>query len=100
MAGSENREADHYGRVIRVRDETYERLQRWAEPLGDTSDSTVARVLDAAEEQGPRFPDQEWLLKIVRRFTGGLPAVAEGDRMPLPVARRLVAHIMGSARPR
>ncbi len=100
MAGSENREADHYGRVIRVRDETWERLQRWAEPLGDTSDSTLARVLDAAEEQGARFPDYEWLVKVLRRYTGGLTEVEVGERMSLPAARRLVAHIMGSARPR
>ena len=100
MAQDRNREADHYGKVLRLRDETYERLQAWAEPLGDTVDSTVTRVLDAAEEVGARFPEQERLLKVVRRFTGGLPAVAEGDRLPLATARRLVAHIMGSARPR
>lgn len=100
MAGSENREADHYGKVLRLRDETYERLQAWAEPLGDTVDSTVARVLDAAEEQGPRFPDQEWLLKVIRRYTAWPLEVEAGERMSLSAARRLVAHIMGSARPR
>ena len=100
MAGNENREGDHYGTVIRVKDETYQRLQAWAEPLADTSDAVVARVLDAAEERGARFPDYEWLVKVLRRYTGGLPAVDASERMPLAKARQLAQHIMGSARPR
>ncbi len=100
MAGNENREADHYGTVIRVKDVTYERLQRWAEPLTDTSDAVVARVLDAAEEQGARFPDYEWLVKVIRRYTGGLTEVEVGERMSLPAARALARYVLGSARPR
>lgn len=35
--------------VIRVTDETLERLKRWAEPLVDTAESALAKALDAAE---------------------------------------------------
>ena len=36
--------------VIRVTDETLERLKRWAEPLVDTAESALAKALDAAEQ--------------------------------------------------
>ena len=35
--------------VIRVSDETIERLKAWAEPLRDTADSALSKALDAAE---------------------------------------------------
>lgn len=35
--------------VIRVTDETLERLKKWAEPLVDTAESALAKALDAAE---------------------------------------------------
>ena len=35
--------------VIRVSDQTIQRLKTWAEPLQDTVDSALSRVLDAAE---------------------------------------------------
>lgn len=37
--------------VMRVSDKTWKRLQGWAMPLEDTADSTLARVLDAAERR-------------------------------------------------
>ena len=37
--------------AIRVSDETWKRLQKWAVPLEDTVDSTLAKVLDAAERR-------------------------------------------------
>lgn len=37
--------------VIRVSDETWKRLQKWAVPLEDTADSTLAKVLDAVERR-------------------------------------------------
>ncbi len=100
MAGREDREADHYGKAVRLKGETFERLRAWAEPLGDTVDSTVTKVLDAAEEHGARFPDYEWLVKVLRRYTGGLTEVEVSERMSLPAARQLARHVMGSARPR
>ena len=36
--------------VIRVTDETMERLKTWAEPLADTAESALAKALDAAEQ--------------------------------------------------
>ncbi len=35
--------------VIRISDETLRRLKTWAEPLEDTAESAVSKVLDAAE---------------------------------------------------
>ena len=35
--------------VIRISDETMRRLRTWAEPLNDSAESTVSKVLDAAE---------------------------------------------------
>ena len=35
--------------VIRVSDQTIQRLKTWAEPLRDTVDSALSKALDAAE---------------------------------------------------
>lgn len=35
--------------VIRISNETMQRLKTWAEPLKDSAESTVRKVLDAAE---------------------------------------------------
>ena len=35
--------------VIRVSDQTIQRLKAWAEPLQDTVDSALSKALDAAE---------------------------------------------------
>ena len=35
--------------VIRVSDQTIQRLKTWAEPLQDTVDSALSKALDAAE---------------------------------------------------
>ena len=35
--------------VIRVSDQTIQRLKTWAEPLHDTVDSALSKALDAAE---------------------------------------------------
>lgn len=45
--------------VIRVTDETLERLKRWAEPLVDTAESALAKALDAAE-QAPTLPSRDY----------------------------------------
>lgn len=36
--------------VIRISDSTWDRLKRWAEPLEDSADDAIRRVLDAAEK--------------------------------------------------
>ena len=35
--------------VIRISENTMERLKKWAEPLTDTADSAVSKALDAAD---------------------------------------------------
>ena len=35
--------------TIRISDKSMQRLKAWAEPLEDTADSALAKVLDAAE---------------------------------------------------
>ena len=42
--------------VIRVSDRNYERIKGWAEPLVDTADSALDRILDAAERDRGRQP--------------------------------------------
>ena len=42
--------------VIRVSEETMQRLKAWAEPLRDTADSALSKALDAAEAK--RDPDR------------------------------------------
>ena len=37
--------------VIRVSEQTIQRLKTWAEPLRDTVDSALSKALDAAEEK-------------------------------------------------
>ena len=37
--------------VIRVSDQTIQRLKTWAEPLRDTVNSALSKALDAAEEK-------------------------------------------------
>jgi len=38
--------------TIRISDRSWERLKAWAEPLEDTADSALSKVLDAAERHG------------------------------------------------
>lgn len=38
--------------VIRISDDTFQRLKAWAEPLVDTADDALRKVLDAAEKHG------------------------------------------------
>ena len=44
--------------VIRVSEETMQRLKAWAEPLRDTADSALSKALDAAEAK--READRSW----------------------------------------
>ncbi len=36
--------------VVRISEEAMERLKKWAEPLGDTTESAFVKVLNAAEK--------------------------------------------------
>ena len=43
--------------VIRISEETMNRLKKWAKPLEDTAESAFVKVLDAAE--GERVPPEK-----------------------------------------
>lgn len=49
-SGRPSREAVGEGKVLRVHPETWRRIQQWAVPLEDTPDSTLRKILDAAEK--------------------------------------------------
>ena len=40
--------------VMRISEENWERLKRWATPLEDSADDALSKVLDAAEVKGPQ----------------------------------------------
>ena len=40
--------------VMRISEENWERLKRWATPLEDSADDALGKVLDAAEVKGPQ----------------------------------------------
>ena len=44
--------------VIRISATTLERLKQWAEPLTDTAESALVRVLDAADHESPPDADR------------------------------------------
>ena len=58
--------------TIRISDKSWERLKAWAEPLVDTADSAMEKVLDAAERsrgvtpvpQGPPVPSKAGLSAV------------------------------------
>lgn len=45
--------------TIRISDRSWERLKAWAEPLEDTADSALAKVLDAAERSRGGTPSPQ-----------------------------------------
>ncbi len=47
--------------VIRVSDDTWERLQKWAVPLTGSAEDAARRVLDVAESQALPAPPRAWL---------------------------------------
>lgn len=63
--------------VIRITDETLERLKRWAEPLVDTAESALTKALDAAEQS--------------QKLRGGDP-VTPAARPPRPRRRRTTSR--------
>ena len=48
--------------VIRISEESMERLKKWAEPLVDTTESALVKVLDAAEKWLDDSPRGLWEL--------------------------------------
>ena len=70
--------------VIRISDETMQRLKTWAEPLVDTAESAVAKALDAAEqsrsEQGIEHVESSLSAKSSDAFAEHLLAIPDvGD---------------------
>ncbi len=45
--------------VVRISEESYERLKSWAEPLEDTAEDALRKVLDAADQQRTGQEHQE-----------------------------------------
>ncbi len=52
--------------VIRVGDDTWGRLQKWAVPLTGSVEDTVRRILDVAEKQALPPPPRAWLERHLR----------------------------------
>ena len=45
--------------TIRISDKSWKRLKAWAEPLEDTADSALSKVLDAAERNSRKRQREE-----------------------------------------
>lgn len=89
--------------VIRISDETLRRLKTWAEPLEDTAESAVSKVLDAAEgmrDASTRTRTGSRTAKI--RITGKRRGSGSGDRSSQRKFRepllRAIYEMGGSAR--
>ena len=99
--------------TIRISDRSWERLKAWAEPLVDTADSTLDRVLDAAESyrgtrgqkepspvprsrptghRSPKLPEEAFrgpLLEVIYERGGS----ARGRDLYLPMKERMKLHL-------
>ena len=67
--------------VIRVTDETLERLKRWAEPLVDTAESALAKALDAAE-QARALPGGDHLTPVAKPSRPGRRLPTSKKKLP------------------
>lgn len=78
--------------VIRISNETMERLKKWAEPLEDTTESAFVKVLDAAEQtlRGPRSVPGPTKSEPVRRPSRG----RAGDKLPEKEFRRPLMEVL------
>ena len=70
--------------VIRISDETMRRLQTWAEPLVDTAESALAKVLDAAETARKRPPSPSSPNRPKRPEPASPPPPRRGGAQKLP----------------
>lgn len=78
--------------VIRISDTTWERLKQWAEPLEDSPEDVIRKVLDLAEKH--KEPQRPQFTKPIRtivakeftrsgRLRSGLKAPMESYRLPI-----------------
>lgn len=93
--------------VIEISERTMARLKNWAEPLVDTPDSVVAKILDAAEggpppEQPEPTPRRRTKLKLPQKeFHGPLMDVllemgGEARTAELqPLMKKRMSHLLG-----
>ncbi len=71
-------------RVVRVKEETWVRLQRWAIPLEDSADDVISRVLDVAERAKPGAEVPSPSASVIR-LTSRLTGKTNSKRGPLTV---------------
>ena len=87
--------------VIRISDGTIERLKAWAEPLQDTADSALVKVLDVAEE-ARQYPCPEGSTTVAKAARGVRRRTASEDKLPQKAFRRPLLKVLhrlgGSAR--
>jgi len=76
--------------VIRITDATWDRLKKWAEPLEDSPEDAIRKVLEAAEEhlncqhQRPsKYEEQKTLPEKVVRLQKGLRTPMKAYRRPI-----------------
>ena len=89
-----------YGKAIRISDETYDWLQRYAGvPLEDTADVLVRRVLGIAEGK-PLLPPRSWLLRNLKVALGNKTVFdSEVTTLAKYMAEVVTAHIVGNWMP-
>ncbi len=73
--------------VIRVSDDTWARLQKWAVPLTGSAEDTVRRILDVADKQALPAPPRAWLERHLR-------VSLQGKRVPVARVRALAMSIL------
>ncbi len=92
---------------ISIQNETFERLQRHARPLLDTSDSVVNRALDALEGSSRATSESDSNVRRRRvdarnlpdlRHTKVLTAAIDGEEIARPNWNRLLEHVIFRAK--
>jgi hypothetical protein len=87
--------------VIRISDGTIERLKAWAEPLQDTADSALAKVLDVAEE-ARRLPRREGSTTVAKAAPKVGRRAVSRNKLPQKAFRQPLLEVLhglgGSAR--
>ncbi|MDE0291872.1 MAG: hypothetical protein OXK19_05135 [Candidatus Dadabacteria bacterium] len=78
--------------VIRISDETLRRLKTWAEPLEDTAESAVSKVLDAAEGMSGDRSSQRKFRKPLLRAIYEMGGSARTEDL-YPVIRKHIAAV-------
>ena len=82
--------------VIRITDATWDRLKRWAEPLEDSPEDAVRKVLEAAEEHlkcgQPRLSRQENI--VIERSNIRGSRLRKGLKTPNQTYRRPILEAL------